>query len=85
MLSRCTSRIAQDTDDPDQALGVLEHATTIIDPRAEHLYRATIALHRRHAAAARALATLTDRLAEIDAQPHPTTIALAAKTVVSRL
>ncbi len=67
-------------NDPEQALGILEHAITTIDPQAEHLYRALIAIHRRqgrHAAAARSLATLTNRLAEIDTKPHPTTTALA--------
>lgn len=45
------------------------------DPPRQHATRQAI-----EAAATRTLATLTDRLAEIDAQPHPSTLELAGAT-----
>jgi DNA-binding SARP family transcriptional activator/nucleoid-associated protein YgaU len=63
----------------DQAIGVLEHATTVIAPYVEALYQLLIQLQRKQGrpkAAARTLDTLTARLASIDLKPSPATVAL---------
>jgi DNA-binding SARP family transcriptional activator/LysM repeat protein len=63
----------------DQAIGVLEHATKVIDPRAESLYQLLIQIQRKHGrpkAAERALGALTARLAEIDETPSQATLDL---------
>lgn len=72
------ARLLADTH-PTQAVAVLEHALTTIDPTNEALYQLLIQLHQRHgrhAAAARALQSLTTALAAIDTQPTTPTLAL---------
>jgi two-component SAPR family response regulator len=68
-------------DDPQQALDAYEAAQRI-DPYNEQIYRDLMAVQARLARADsidRTLALLTTRLAEIDEEPDPDTVALAGR------
>jgi|GEM_PF-3528205 len=71
---------------PAQAVAVLEHAITAIEPANEALYQLLIRLHQRHGrhAAARALQFLTAALTAIDAEPSPATVAMLNRAVTGR-
>lgn len=78
IIDTSTTLAEQLTDtDPVQARRVLQRAITH-DPYNEALYQQAIRLAPDQAAAARLLAQLTERLADIDTIPGPDTIVLAA-------